>query len=181
MRCRPDVMAASAVALIPVLWIASCSPRSDEAAGDTVELAGLTTATLPLGWQHELRAGTVVARPRDGSGVRVDLTAVSRRDGGFDRTPTTAASAVRRQVELTSKPTFRRDELVKIGGLTAAVSEWDYEHEGQKLSRRHWVVEVADALVHVSCVGPREAPPADCDAIAASLTPASRAGRQGVR
>jgi hypothetical protein len=155
--------------LLSMLALAgACGEAADP--GTRVLLDDRAQAAVPTGWRTSLQAGTLQVSPDDASRdrQRVDLIAVPRKGYGKTRDTRTVLAAIRTQALSTTNPIIGAERRLEVADHPAGWLEWSYEVDGARLLRRHWVVELADSTVHVSCLGPGLVP-SECDRIVASV------------
>ena len=85
------------------------------------------------------------------------------------RTAASAATGVLKQAEQLPGFALTSRTDASLGGRPAVTLAWTYTARGQRTTRRHWVIELPDSVVHVSCVGDATGIPSECDAVAKSV------------
>jgi hypothetical protein len=122
-------------------------------------------ARLPDDWTIEHRQGQAIARaPADTA--RIDLIAVPR-DG--HRTIDTTLAAIKIQATAFTDAKITGLRRQNLAGHHAGLVEWSYQQDHKHLVRRHWVVELGDAIANISCTG-QDRVPDICDAIAQEVS-----------
>ncbi len=153
-----------------LVLVTACGVSSPAVNGTWVPISGRARVVVPKGWSAVQERGDLRARPPAGTreGVRIDLAAVPRKDYGVTRDVKTTLAAVRVQAAGAHNATLGAERTAQMAERPAGALEWSYDDGGARIARRHWVVELAESTVHVSCLGPQSVP-AECDAVVASL------------
>lgn len=131
--------------------LVGCGGKAVEHVGTRTQV-GQASVELPEGWSVERRMATFVCQPPDRSDMRIDVNVAAKADESRQRSLEGSAQAVMRQaiaLPHASTPLSRREHVF---GANAALISWSYTpSDGERLARRHWIIEHPDAFIHVSC------------------------------